>query len=519
MRRSITFALVAVAALLALALLPSTASAADQSNHAVAVRTLRAHGYLPTMGADRLGALKAQAAVAEPAAAQPAGPLAPVAGPSFQGQDENDLAPSDSTGAVGPNSFIEMINTRIAIYTRAGALIASAPSEALTGTGHFDLSDPQVFWDPATNRFYYEILNVANDTLEIGFSKSNNPVAIPGSFCNYDVNYGYGANLPDFPKLGDTQHSLLIGVNVFAGNNFIGSDVDWMTKPAGNGVIGACPAFNTFKTGKTVNLKTPAGAQVTTPVPAQETDTSPIGWIAATPNTLPAAQIDLFRVPEAAGGTPIVPVVATSAVAVAAFNVPPNAPQLGSGFQLDTLDGRLLHAVSAIDPARGLLALWTAHAVAGGAGAQSRWYEINVAGNNLFQAGVATNAALFVFNPAISPDRTVQPAGAAFGSNMVLGFTTSSGGAFPAIQMVSKVGAGAQSAFVLVKASAGADQGFDCVQLGFCRWGDYSGASPDPAANRAGARGDVWLVNMWSKGGGVNGGAAEWGTWNWQAVP
>ena len=36
---------------------------------------------------------------------------------------------------------------------------------------------------------------------------------------------------------------------------------------------------------------------------------------------------------------------------------------------------------------------------------------------------------------------------------MVLGFTTSSTNAFPAIQMVSKVGSGAVSGFVLVKQS------------------------------------------------------------------
>jgi hypothetical protein len=124
-----------------------------------------------------------------------------------------------------------------------------------------------------------------------------------------------------------------------------------------------------------------------------------------------------------------------------------------------------------------------------------------------------------VFNPAIAPDRAVTATRAAFGSDMVMGFTTSSAGAFPADQMVSKVGAGAQSAFVLVKQSPGADQGFDCVQLGICRWGDYSGATPDPGSSLTAARGHVWLVNMWAKGGGVNAAAAEWGTWVWQAAP
>jgi hypothetical protein len=58
-----------------------------------------------------------------------------------------------------------------------------------------------------------------------------------------------------------------------------------------------------------------------------------------------------------------------------------------------------------------------------------------------------------------------------------------------------------------------------CIELGICRWGDYSGASPDPGASQTGTEGHVWLTQMWSKGGGPNAGAAEWGTWNWQATP
>ena len=48
--------------------------------------------------------------------------------------------------------------------------------------------------------------------------------------------------------------------------------------------------------------------------------------------------------------------------------------------------------------------------------------------------------------------------------------------------MVSKIGAGAQSAPVLVKNSPSSYQGFDCPPNP-CRWGDYAGAiaGPDPA--------------------------------------
>jgi hypothetical protein len=78
--------------------------------------------------------------------------------------------------------------------------------------------------------------------------------------------------------------------------------------------------------------------------------------------------------------------------------------------------------------------------------------------------------------------------------------------------MVSKVGAGAQSAFVVVKQSTVADNDFTCSP---CRWGDYSGASPDPAAPLADPKGKVWLANQWLNGTG----SPNWRTWIAGATP
>ncbi len=173
-----------------------------------------------------------------------------------------------------------------------------------------------------------------------------------------------------------------------------------------------------------------------------------------------------------------------------------------------------------MDPAHGTsTAVWTSHAVFGGGGSQVNWYEIDVASAALFQNGVVSHPNLFAFNGAIASDRAAGGTVHAFGSNMVVGFTTSSSSAFPAIQMVSKIGAGAQSAFVMVKQSPGPDEGFDCFELSRCRWGDYGGASPDPLVPTVlVTTGSVWLTNEW-----VNGQTdplnATWRTWNWKAQP
>ena len=50
-----------------------------------------------------------------------------------------------------------------------------------------------------------------------------------------------------------------------------------------------------------------------------------------------------------------------------------------------------------------------------------------------------------------------------------------------------------------------------------CRWGDYGGATPDPAASLSAANGEVWLTNQWTTGGSVFASGDQ--TWNWEARP
>jgi hypothetical protein len=158
--------------------------------------------------------------------------------------------------------------------------------------------------------------------------------------------------------------------------------------------------------------------------------------------------------------------------------------------------------------------------VPGGAGSAVAWYEIDPASRTVVQSGTISDGSLYVFNGAISPDRVVNGSTKAFGGNMVTGFTTSSSSTFPAIAMVSKLGSGAVSAMVPVQASPGHDEDFGCPLIGYCRWGDYAAATPDPRASVIGPTGNVWLSNMWTADATIIGGSnASWRTWNWEATP
>jgi hypothetical protein len=444
---------------------------------------------------------------------------APTIAPSWQGIDNSGRAPSDSTGAVGPTRYVEVVNSKVAVYDRGGRTLASATLGNWWNVGTAASFDPQVLWDSGTERFFYAgdaVYGPSDHRLAFGWSTSASPGLGTGDWCRYT--FRYGAEFPDYPKLGDSADFLLIGVNVFAGDSFRGADVVAIAKPAPGAT---CPALSTLKLGIGRNLSV-AGTRQFTPVPANQVDAGPNGWVVTVPSSgTQRSSLGIFRVTKSSTGLPTIQTAGTS-LAVQAFSLPRNAPQSGSRHLLDSGDARLTQAVSAIDPLRGgRLGLWTQHTVLGGAGSAVRWYEIDPASRTLLQSGTVAPRGVHAFNGAISPDRVSRGATRAFGSNMVLGFNISSPTTFPSIAMVSKRGDDSVSAPVVVRTSPGPAIDFSCAAGGgVCRWGDYAAATPDPAASATDAVGRVWSSNTWTRDGRVTGeNGTSWATWNWGARP
>ncbi len=442
-------------------------------------------------------------------------PGGPTASPSWNGEYQGGLAPPDPTGAIGPNSYIELINLRYGIYGRDGNLLSSGSEgdfAALMGLPVSELSDPQILWDPGAQRFYYLALDVAHYGFAFGYSKSASPQS-GADFCKYILNYGYAntATLPDYPKLGVTRDFVLIGSNDFLLASFYnGSNVNWLAKPTDPSCPGTIGPGGTF-----ASLKNADGSLMSTPVPAFSADPSSTGYVVGSVDvgTGSGNVLSVFKVTKNVLGNPTLSGPYSVSVPLA-YSVPADAPQQGVTAVLDTMDTRLTHAVAAYDPNLGATAVWTAHTVYGGAGAEDRWYEINVGGTpTLAQWGRVTDSSLYVWNGAISPDRANDGTTGSFGGDMVMGFNTSSSATFPSIQMVSKKGSAAQSAWVPITQPTGANVDFTCGPT--CRWGDYSGATPDPVAS---ASGHVWLSGEWNVPM-TDGSATVWRTWNWAAQP
>jgi len=444
--------------------------------------------------------------------------LAPSTSKSWSGLSDSDFTPSDSTGAVGTQRFIQLVNSQFAIYDKDSTTpISTGPLSTLANSSSADtLFDVQVIWDPTTKRFYYTMIDVVSQTqnkLAYGYSKDASPSSGSGSdWCKYHINYG--AEFPDYPKLGDSKYYALIGVNVFSGKFFTGSDLIAINKPGGSG------CQDSPKRKVKSDLMSNDSTFAFTPVPANEIDTKGNGWVVAVPSSLPSKKLSIFKVQKENGEAKIQKTA--TPLKVGDYSPPANAPQSGSSKKIDTLDGRLTQAIGATAPNHNdKFAVWTQHTVSGGAGSRVRWYEINPSEPKVFQKGSVKSDSRYDFNGAISPNRAVKGSDASGGKSMVMNFVASSSSSFPTIKMVSKKGGDDQSGQVVVKQSPGPIAGFDCSQSGEpCRWGDYASATPDPSAT---SPAKIWNVNQWASGNkpvcpGISC-VATWGTQIFIASP
>ncbi len=517
---------------------PPTLTSASKLGPSHGGRAGGPYGYLPLHArefAHAKAAANARAGLAgkpgRPGKGGGGGPIVstyPNVSPSFNGTYLSGVTPPDTTGAIGPDRYIETVNTQYAIYSRTGSQVNSGSLSSLTGIGGglfgYSLSDPQMMWDAKTQRFYYSAVYydffLFDNGIAVGWSKTATPSS-SNDFCKYAISFG--GELPDYPKLGDSSDFLLYGYNQFGnfGSTYDGSEFATLNKPPAGSACAPTSAFAVYTSGVLRNADNSLAA---TPVPANLVDDSNgAGYVVANADlsTTPSASfVSVYSVTTSgtdANGIPVPSISGPTSVSVPSYSMPANAPQNGSTYLLDTLDGRFEAAVAAVDPGHSnTVAVWTAHAVYGGAGTEERWYEIDPNAGSLLQSGAVSSGSLFVWNGAVSPDRANNGAGGAFGDSMAMSVSTSSAGTYPAIQFVWKKGTSAQSALTNLVRATGASIDFSCSDTSPCRWGDYSGAGPDPAA--AGTVGKVWLANQYNLAGGTTSSTA-WRTWVFGVTP
>ena len=448
----------------------------------------------------------------EPAAREPSAAIFNnLNQPGLSAADEGyGVTPPDTTGAIGPNFYMEFVNQFVGVFDRNTlARIAALDLASFVGApSGLTTTDVQIQWDPQSNRWIYALIGfqTSNNYVLFGWTKTADPSSLPGGWCRYGV--GTGTSLNDYPKLGHDANFITIGSNVSSDTvptyPFVTANIWAIPKPLAGDTSCSSPVSAWYFADATHLLRNADGSLAFTPVPANTADGSSPGYIVAAHDDSTAPQSKVMVWHFAPGPT----LVADGDITVGTFSVPPSVPQPGTTYRLDSLDGRLTQAVQLRDPsAGGVEALWTQHTVAGASGrAVVRWDEFVPSTLNVLQEGEIGSATDHIFNGAISPSSAGSDAGVSYnrggGSTLALiGAQTRRSSTPPGQMDAGEIVLGTSATFdqeTLFQGNCTANP---------CRWGDYSGASPDPSN-----AGVVWGSNQLA--GPAFFGFAQWTTQN-----
>ena len=377
--------------------------------------------------------------------------------------------PPDTTGSIGPNDYVELVNSQIGVYDRTLGLLATESEDEFSGGEN--TCDGQIRWDQQGGRWEYASLNCAASSTEqsfsFGWSKTADPTNLETGWCKYKVSTE--KFLVDYPKLGGDNDFLILGANEFdMANNeeYVGSSVIVAPKPAPG--VSSCPSgfgLSLFR------------VPVFTPVPANIYGSSTTGYVVAAE---PPNGVVLATVKKSPEGEPE---MEAFTLPVSDFSLPAPIPQPGTTDGMDSSDTRLTQAVATENPTRHEIAVWTQHTVSATPGEPSvvRWYELTAGSAVPIQEGnIAAPEGAFAFNGAISPTTA--------GNGAVIDYNV--GGEAMTAQLRaqsrgSTTPTGTMKGEVELAESEASDHDFSCPSAGLfpstsCRWGDYAGASPDP---------------------------------------
>jgi hypothetical protein len=478
-----------------------------------AAQQARANGQPPALGA--------AGSVSEPASSSVAAAFGPSVASGLSSAQQIgafgiDVTPPDTTGAIGPEDYVEFVNEEVAAYDRTTLTLAGSPVALSTFTAGVAVCDPQVKYDPQTSRWFYAAIRCdgtrAKNALYLGFSKSSNPTdfstAAGHGWCGYT--YSTGKALEDYPKLGLDPLHIMIGSNSFNAETGRFATAHIMSAPKpGSGNLETCPAapvLTTFGSSSSPLTTTVEKHLAFTPEPATVADASSGGYIVSADEASVGKGKNIM-IWQLAGTAAAPELKSLGAPAVTSFSLPPNVPQPGTSDRLDSLDARLTQAVAASDPgAGGAEAVWTQHTLAGGAGSVLRWYELVPSTLTVRQSGTISDSSRFIFNGAVAPTLS---------GGAVATYDTGSSSELVQIMAQSRTGAealGTMSSPVMLGSSAAIDSDFSCPSVEpfeeSCRWGDYAGASVDPVDGNL-----VWGSNQDNGPTGTSH-AAQWATRN-----
>lgn len=387
-----------------------------------------------------------------------------AAGKTINGIGYDSVTPPDVQVAAGPLNVMEMVNLEGETWAKDGTH-ESGPFDLASffGTGTDMISDPKVFFDPSSSRWFSSITDISTSSVKVAVSDSEDA---NGKFCIYTLK-GPSYSILDQPIIGASDDKVIVSVNDFSTftQQFMYSQYWVMNK---SNMMSCSHASFVSKTTSGYFSIHPVASLTTT-----ETE-----YMVSTAQAS-RSTIDVFSV----NGVPPNPVtVSIARVPVSAISDPPSAVQPRTILTLDTGDSRVQDATWS----NGIL--WLAHNNAcvpsGDTATRSciHLVEISTAGSG--SSGPVS--LLQDFNYGVSGKYLFYPAIRELANgDLFVVYGLSSATDYPGIDITKQAAGDArgsiESPTTLQPGNGSVTLLFGCISITGCRYGDYFGAGLDPS--------------------------------------
>ncbi|MCH2138772.1 MAG: hypothetical protein MK074_06950, partial [Phycisphaerales bacterium] len=399
----------------------------------------------------------------------------------FEGITNTGWNPPDPDLAAGPNHVVEVTNGGIAAFTHAGQLLWQEDIENPTGFwgevgATYFVFDPEALYDERSGRFFVMANERSDDGgsyFLLGVSSTSDPT---DPWHKYRLNMSHIDDDIDSPNMAVDEDTVYLSCDMFGPDKYPILMVPKAQVLAGDPVSGATEIMLSGSGNQSLGL-------------ARSTDDDPdvpqfmLQSSEGTNNGVDFDEIRLHAIIDPLGD----PYRETYDLPVPTYEYPSQVPQDGSSSQFYLFEPRFWSCVYRNGR------IWAVHHVNSDR-ARVRWYDIDMRGwptsgqtPTLASSGeIDMGAGIYTFFPAIAVDAD---------DNVAIVFARSADDEYPSMWRTVRAAGDAAGTFQppqLVKASVTGHSGG--------RWGDYAGASPDPA------NGAIWLAHEWRAAGG-------WSTW------